>query len=276
MTVQHNPLKQYFRRPSIYIKLPSGGKYYPPGAINETETGELPVYPMTAIDDITSKTPDALYNGSAIVELIKSCVPDIKDPWRISSSDLDAILIAIRISSAGNELEIDTACPSCNEDAKYGVNLTGVLSTLKAGDYNAELKVNDLSIKFRPLTYKEMNEISISQFELQKLFSSLEATDDVVEKNIKTKDILTSITNVAMKVLSTTIEYIRTPNSEVTENEYIYDFLQNCDKNMYEQIKLYHENIKKDTELKPLKITCIHCNHYYEKPFTLNVSDFFA
>ena len=276
MTIQHNPLKQYFRRPSIYIKLPSGGKYYPPGAINETETGELPVYPMTAIDDITSKTPDALFNGSAVVELIKSCMPDIKDPWAINSIDLDAILIAIRSASVGNELDIETICPSCNEEAKYAINLMGVLGTLKAGDYNTELKVNDLSIKFRPLTYKEMNNISISQFELQKLFSSIESTEDQQEKNRKTKDILTNITNVTMKVLSTTIEYIRTPTSEVSENEYIYDFLQNCDKNMYEQIKLHHENIKKNTELKPLHVTCIHCNHNYEKTFTLNISDFFG
>jgi hypothetical protein len=276
MTVQHNPLKQYFRRPAIYVKLPSEGKYYSPGVVNQTETGELPVYPMTAIDDITSKTPDALFNGSAVVELIKSCIPDIRDPWSINSSDLDAILIAIRSASAGAELDIETECPSCNEEAKYGINLMGVLTTLKAGDYDTELKVNDLSIKFRPLTYKEMNQISISQFELQKLFSGIEATENVIERNIKTKDALTSITNVAMQVLSTTIEHIRTPISEVTENEYIYDFLQNCDKNMYEQIKTYHENIKKDTELKPLKVTCIHCNHAYEKAFTLNISDFFG
>ena len=139
MNIQHNPLKQYFRRPSIYIKLPSGGKYYAPGVLNQTETGELPVYPMTAIDDITSKTPDALFNGSAVVELIKSCIPDIKEPWLINSIDLDAILIAIRSASAGNELEIETICPKCSEEAKYGINLVGLLSTLKSGDYNLSL-----------------------------------------------------------------------------------------------------------------------------------------
>ena len=276
MTIQHNPLKQYFRRPAIYIKLPSGGKYYALGVVNQTETGELPVYPMTAIDDITSQTPDALFNGSAIVELIKSCIPDIREPWLINSTDLDAILIAIRSASAGNNLDIDTTCPKCNEEAKYDINLTGLLHTIKAGDYSKELHLGELTIKFRPLTYKEMNDVSMSQFELQKMFSNIEATTDVMEKNIKTKDALTSITAVAMKVLANTIEYIRTPNEMVNENEYIYDFLQNCDKNIYENIKNYHENIKKDAELKPLKVKCIHCEHEYEKPFTLNLSDFFG
>lgn len=276
MTIQHNPLKQYFRRPAIYIKLPSGGKFYAPGVVNQTETGELPVYPMTAIDDITSQTPDALFNGSAVVELIKSCIPDIREPWLINSTDLDAILIAIRSASAGDTLDIETTCPKCNEESKYGINLSGLLATIKAGNYDNELQINELTIKFKPLTYKEMNAVSMNQFELQKMFANIEATTDVMEKNIKTKDALTSITSIAMKVLSSTIEYIRTPDEIVSDNTYIHDFLQNCDKAMYEKIKNYHENIKKEAELKPLKVKCIHCSNEYEKEFTLNVSDFFA
>ena len=50
-----NPLKQYFRRPAIYIKLPSEGKYYPEGTIDLPDNKELPVYPMTAIDEIMTQ-----------------------------------------------------------------------------------------------------------------------------------------------------------------------------------------------------------------------------
>ena len=56
----NNPLETYFRQPSIYIKLPSGGKHYPMGAIEFNENSELAVYPMTAKDEIKMKTPDAL------------------------------------------------------------------------------------------------------------------------------------------------------------------------------------------------------------------------
>ena len=113
MAISNNPLKQYFRRPAIYIRLPSGGKGYAPGVINMPENGEFPVYPMTAIDEITSRTPDALFNGTAIVDLIKSCVPDIIDPWGVHSTDMDSILIGIKSASQGNDLEIDSQCPSC-------------------------------------------------------------------------------------------------------------------------------------------------------------------
>ena len=42
-----NPLQKYFRQPKIYLSLPSKGHWYPEGAIEMTENGELPVYAMT-------------------------------------------------------------------------------------------------------------------------------------------------------------------------------------------------------------------------------------
>ena len=147
-----NPLKQYFRRPEIYIKLPSGGNFYPEGSIDLPENKELPVYPMTAIDEITSKTPDALFNGTAVVDIIKSCLPNIKDPWSVPSIDLDHILIAIRVASNGNLLDIESICPSCNEEASYDINLIGLLSNITVGNYNDLVVLNELSFKFKPFT----------------------------------------------------------------------------------------------------------------------------
>jgi hypothetical protein len=276
MAIQNNPLKQYFRRPAIYIKLPSGGMNYPQGVIDIPETGELPVYPMTAIDEITSKTPDGLFNGSAVAEIISSCIPNIKDPWQLTSVDLDAVLIAIRSAANGSELEIETVCPACTEDAKYGLNLVGLLSSIKSGDYETELAVNDLLIKFRPLTFKEMNVVSVSQFEMQRQFIQLNALEDNDEKNKRSKEVLKAITDTTMQALSKCIVHIKTPTVFVDENEYIFDFIQNCDKTMYEQIRDHNASLKQQSESKPLKVKCIHCDHEYEQPFTMNISDFFV
>jgi hypothetical protein len=83
--MENNPLKQYFRRPAIYIRLPSDGQYYDDTVVNFPPNRELPIYPMTVIDEVTVRTPDALFNGVAVVELIKSCVPNVLDPWKINS-----------------------------------------------------------------------------------------------------------------------------------------------------------------------------------------------
>jgi hypothetical protein len=276
MTIQNNPLKQYFRRPAIYLKLPSGGKMYAPGVINIPESGELAVYPMTAIDEISSKTPDALYNGTAMADIIKSCIPDIKDPWSINSIDLDAILIAIKAAAGGDDMSISSECPSCKEVAEYGVNLVGILSQLKSADYEKELIINELAIKFRPLSYKEMNEAGTSQMEAQRIFMMLSKEENETVRAEKTQEALRFITDVTMKILSNTITHIRTPNAFVEEKEYLLDFLRNCDSETYIAVRDYNASLKAQTEIKPLKIKCIHCQHEYEQQFTLNTSDFFG
>jgi len=274
MALENNPLRQYFRRPAIYLRLPSGGNY-PQGVIRNTETGELPVYPMTAIDEIATKTPDALFNGQAVVDIIKSCVPDIIDPWRISSADLDSILIAIRAASNGNNMEINSLCPKCDEDAKYDVNLAGILANMGRPDYTKELEIGEMALKFRPLTYREMNEVNLSQFDLQRNFIAIEQIEDVEEKTRRSREALAVITKVTMNTIAKTIEYIRTPSAMVTETEFILDFIENCDKTMYELIRDYNADLRSQSESKPMKIKCIHCQHDYEQPFTFNVTDFF-
>ena len=76
---ESNPLSKYFRQSKLYISLPSQGKHYPAGAIDFPESGEVEVYSMTAKDELLFKTPDALLNGQATVDVIQSCIPAIKD-----------------------------------------------------------------------------------------------------------------------------------------------------------------------------------------------------
>jgi hypothetical protein len=277
MAVQNNPLRQFFRRPSVYLKLPSGGKFYPEGAIDMPENGELPVYPMTAIDDITTKTPDALFNGQAIVDIIKSCVPNILNPWSVSSVDLDSILLAIRSASSSDGLDVNSECPACTEGAEYKINLGGILSEIKLPDYITPFQIGELSIKFRPLSYKEMNEVALSQFEMQRQFSNLDSIEDIDERMQKSKIALQVVTEVTMNTIAKTIDSVVTPNgTEVKEIEYILDFLRNCDKNTFESIKDHNTKLREASEMKPLKIKCVHCQHDYQQPFTINISDFFV
>ena len=118
-----NPLAKHFRQPQLYLKLPSQGKWYPQGSIDMPVTGELPVYPMTAKDELILQTPDALLNGQSTVEVIQSCVPSIKDAWKMPSIDLDAVLIAIRQATYGPGMDFFSVCPHCqrkNENTVEG------------------------------------------------------------------------------------------------------------------------------------------------------------
>jgi hypothetical protein len=273
--MNNNPLKQYFRRPAVYVKLPSGGLDYDSDVLDMPESGELPVYPMTAIDEITARTPDALFNGIAVAELLKSCVPNIKDPWRINSTDLDPLLIAIKAASGGETLDVESMCPSCEEASTYQVNLIGILSTLKEGDYQTPLEIGDLKINFKPLTYKQINDAATGQFEVQRMFLTLASIEDDAERNKISHDALERITVLTMELVAHAIKGIATPGTTVVETEFILDFLKHCDRNVYLQIREYNTSLRQSTEVKPLQIECMNCQHEYEQQFTLNPADFF-
>ena len=270
-----NPLKQYFRRPAVYLKLPSGGLGYPEGTIDMPDTGELPVYPMTAIDEITSRTPDALFNGTAVVEVIKSCIPNIKDPWQLSNVDIDPILVAIRAATHGSNMEIETDCPECKETGKYDLNLSGVLADFKPGNYNEPLIIGEISFKFKPLKFSEMNEATLAQFQVQKALQILSKIEDDASRDTKSSELILQINQMTMKLVASTIEYMRVPTATVFENEFIFEFLTQCDKKTYDAVQEHSIALRRSTENKPLKITCVHCGHEYEQPFSVNVTDFF-
>jgi rubredoxin len=272
----NNPLRQYFRRPALYVTLPSRGKFYPEGALETTESGELAVYPMTAIDEITSKTPDALFNGIAISEIIKSCVPAIKDPWKMPSIDLDAVLIAIRAATNGTDLEIDSTCPSCEVESKYGINLIGLLSQMKAGEYDNLLAIGDLKFKFKPLDYTHVNQGNLVQFEMQRDISMLQSMEEGKEKNDKSSEAMIRISKINIKMLADTIEYVLLPTGEqISETEFLVEYLEHCDRNTHEFIRKHVGELREGTTIKPQKIKCINCQHEYDQPLILNVTDFF-
>jgi hypothetical protein len=271
-----NPLKQYFRRPAIHFVLPSKGKFYPEGAIEMPETGELPVYPMTAIDEITSKTPDALYNGTATVDIIKSCVPAIKDPWSIPSIDVDAILIVIRSATHGNDLEITSQCPKCDNASDYIMNLMNVLEAIKSDGFYEDLVLGELKIQFKPLTYRDINRGNVTQFEMQREIAALEKIEDADERAKKSTAMMKKLHDLNMEFLSNSIKAIITPNEEVTDNSFIHEFLSNCDASTHDIIRSKIVELRETSSAKPQKLSCVNCSHEYEQPIALNLSDFFA
>jgi len=275
--MNENPLSGYFRRPAIHMKLPTGGEFYPKDALTMPETNELPVYPMTSIDEITYHTPDALMNGSAIVDVVKSCIPSITNPWEMSADDLSAILIAIKIASTGHSMEIDSTCPECKTVDPYEIDLRVVSDNIKCPDYNKPLKIGDLEIMFKPLTYKDVTANGNLQLEeemMNKIINDSDITEDV--KIQKLSDSFKKISLYTIEALQKNIKCINTPNSSVSEPKFITDFLKNCEKTIYDKIKEEVKGLRDVADLKPISIKCDQCGYEYEQPFTLDMTSFFG
>jgi hypothetical protein len=277
MPETNNPLRRFFRQPAVYIKLPSDGNFYPPGAIDIPVNREFPVYPMTAMDEITYRTSDALFNGTAIVNVIKSCVPNILDPWSIPSIDMDTLLVAIRIASYGHSMEFESLCPYCEHENSFGLDLRTVLDSIGRPEYGNAVEAGDIRIYFKPLTYQQTNANSLEQFSDQKLLETLPNSDVSEEEKIRllTKS-FAKLTDMTIKALSQSISMIQVMDETVVEPDYIEEYVRNCDREVFSKIRDHIVALRGATELKPLDISCQGCQKKYETPFTLDVSNFFV
>jgi hypothetical protein len=275
----NNPLKRFFRQPAIYIKLPSGGQHWAPGSLEMPQNGELAVYPMTAMDEITYRTADALFNGQAVVSVVQSCVPAIKNAWHIPSMDLDTILVGIRIASYGHEMQFDSDCPHCQQENTFGLDLRTIMDGIRAPDYTQTIRAGDLELYFKPLDYEQINRNAMVQFEDQKLLEMLPGSEMAEEEKVqRLTAAFLKLTDMTMSALSQSISMIRADTDMVTDADHIEEFVKNCDRDVFERIRNHIVDIREQSELKPLKIRCQNpeCQKEYQTPFTLDVSNFFA
>ena len=166
-----NPLSMYMRQPKIYIRLPSNGQYWAPGSLEVSETGEYPVYSMTAKDELALKVPDALMNGQAVVDVIQHCVPNVKNAWACPNLDLDILLIAIRLATYGEMM--NTPVTIAELELEYQVDLRIIMDQLQNQiTWNPAVVINDeLTVFVKPLTYKNISHAAIQAFETQKIMN---------------------------------------------------------------------------------------------------------
>jgi hypothetical protein len=272
-----NPLAKYFRQPAIYIKLPSGGKYWPEGSLELPITGEIPVYPMTARDEITLRTPDALLNGAGVTEVMQSCCPNIVNAWHMPSIDVDAVLIAIRIASYGENMEIDANCPHCKEENNYSLNLQPLLSTIAMPDYDSPVSVAGLSVKLKPQEFFSINRKNSAAFEEQRLIDAINNESITEEEKIaRVNTSMNRLLDLSIDTVSNSTESIVVDGTTVTDPAFIKEFYNNADGTVIRTIQKRIAEISDSVAIKPQDTNCKSCEKEFSIPIEFEYSNFFA
>ena len=257
MVENTNPLNKYYRQPAIYISLPSKGRYYTSSVYTATQTGEIPVLPMTAKDEMSFKTPDAMINGQATVDVIRSCCPNILDPWQLTNYDLDTVLLGIRIATYGETMDINATVPIVNEQMGHTVNLPSLLETVK----NVEIKdsfrtKNGFTVHIKPLTYKDITDTQVKTFEQQKIVATVNSSQlSEEEKTQRYADAYRKLTELNFDMLSTSFTKITTPEgTEVTDREQIKEFLNNADSKLVNEMQDEMIRLRSQAQVRPIQL----------------------
>jgi hypothetical protein len=140
-----------------------------------------------------------------------------------------------------------------------------------------------MRVNTRPLTYREFTDASLKTFEEQRIFALV--NDEKISDTEKLERFNTSfqkLTNLTVKSLASSITSISFGDTEVTNQVHIQEFIENADKQFYQDV-LKHIETQRDTfVLEPMKVKSSEediaagAPKEYEVPITFDQSNFFG
>jgi hypothetical protein len=199
------------------------------------------------------------------------------------SIDLDAALIGIRIATYGDKLDLTTKIPGIEEEREFSVDCRSLLNKLVTSDFDDTFKFDNMTVKIRPLNYREFTTSSIKTFEEQRIFALV--NDDKMseeEKLAKFNQSFKKLTELTVDTIGKTIVSITVDDVTVSDRAHIQEFLANSEKGFYSAI-IEHIDAQRDKfTLEPLKVECSDedvergAPERFEVPITFDQSNFFG
>lgn len=255
-----NPLLERARIPGQTFALPSGGVFYTHDEIDPSvRNGEIVVHPMVTVDEMAMKTPDKLLNGTALDEVFRRCMPQVKQPLRLLAKDVDFLLICLRKVTYGDQIQIEYkhTCENAKEHS-YLLPLDPLIaSAKKLNSANAKEEYtltlpNSQVVTLSPPRYGDM-------LEMNKTFANPNVTQDLV----------------AMSVVDLTASLVESVDN-ISDREMIREWAQTITAGYARMIGDHLAKLATWGPNQQVEITCRDCNETVPYVVALNPIDFFS
>lgn len=278
-----NPLKQYFRQPALYLRLPTLGRWYDGSAVRVNEDAEIAIYGLSAVDDIMLNTPDAMLNGKALENVIKNCAPDVLNVKKALVPDLEAVFLGIKMATNGGKYELERKCPKCKHDNNFEVNCSHLLDTMSyVEDGDCVVRFDDiLEIRIRPYTF-EMRQIFMQkQFEEERTLRLIDENNKDMDQFAKAGLLAESVeklSRMTFELVSRSVESVTMLKEDitVTDPSQISEWLVNINK---QQADIVIEAVNKLNEVGPsrkVQAQCSSCKHEWQDTLNFDPVSFFG
>jgi hypothetical protein len=278
MNTEANPLSKYFRKPAIYVQIPTGGRFNP--EIEKTVLDEIAILPMTAIDEISMQNPDELLNGESLVNLIKSCVPSIPNPRNLCNVDVELLYLAIKYATYGKNIEHTHTCSECKEQADYNIDINSILEKFPDIKEIAPIEYEDLKIYVHPPKLESLTRLALIDVEQARILNSIQLTaegkdGDEMEMAKQFAISFRKVSKQNVDLLITAIDRIETPDETVTDYDSITEFMNNIPADVVKKVNdaVFSANPKTD-EISTFEFTCESCGSKEKVNFELNPVNF--
>ena len=277
-TNSSNPLMQYHRPPGVYVILPSNGNFYtiPPKLSN---LNEVLVRPMTARDELLFKSPDILMNGESLIEVMKSCVPDIENPNDIPGPDFNVLMLAIRLVTYGKDLAYSGLCTKCNTSTEFNVDIEFLLDTQITGlEKQYKIVIGDLTVYVKPYDLRCQIQSALANFERSAITNNILANDDTTdaEKQVELGKSLKKITEITYELVLRSIIKVDTPTASIEDKQLVAEWLHDIGRASFGSIS---EKIVEITDVgfnNIIEFDCEKCSSKSSTPIVFDPTLFFA
>ena len=276
MSNNPNPLSGHFRSPKLYVKIPSDGKFYTSDVVDLPDSGELPIFPMTAKDELIMKNPDALLNGEAITQLISSCVPNVKDVKALVSNDVDVLLVAIQGATHGDDIEVTTKCPKCEESVTGIASVEGAIETMAILDEVYTVSTGDLEIEIKPFRYENTIQAGIASFQSSRSLQAIADIPDDMDKLKVFNDNFMKMADMNYTLIVDAVHSIKLGEEVITDRGHIREFLDNCEAKIGNAIEAQVTEINKIGINKTMQFECEKCEDTFDAPISFDPVNFFT
>lgn len=278
-----NPLNKYFRQPSLFMRLPTQGKWYAQKDVELSGEGEIPVFGLTALDEIMLNTPDAMLNGQALENVIKNCSPSIKNVKNLMIPDLDALFLAIKIATSNGKYDFERKCPSCGHDNTFEVNCQHLLDTMTViEDTDAIVNFNEqLIVHVRPYTL-EMRQLFLQrEFEEERTLKAIDESNKDLNEFERAKILGESVerlSKITFTLVAKSIEKIVMVSEKVsvTDPAHINEWLTSINKAQADAVMNAVNNLNSIGVTKSQPAQCESCGHQWTETLNFDPISFFG
>lgn len=278
-----NPLQRYFRQPALFLKLPTGNRWYQQGDLDLTGDEEIAVYGLTALDEVLLNTPDAMLNGTALEKVIRNCAPGILNVKKLMLPDLEALFLGIKIATNEGKYDMDRKCPKCEHENTFEVNCQTILDTMTyVEDSDTMINLNDeLIIHLRPYTFEMRNLFIQKEFEEERTLRAIDdqnqAIDDF-EKSRLLSESVERIASITFRLVAKSISKIVLLRDKVTvtDPDHISEWLVSITKPQADSVIGAVTALNNIGPKKSLPAVCEDCGHSWDEALTFDPINFFG
>ena len=197
----------------------------------------------------------------------------------------DTVLVAIRIATYGETMDISFKIPGTTIDVSHTINLPQVLDSIKQVAMINETKLsNGMTIKVKPLNYRDITKSQLQTFQQQKMYNAvLDSNLSEEEKIKKFNDSFTALTTLSDDILMSNIEHIETPGGErVSDRTQIAQFIKNANAKLMRELGDRLVELRTQGSVKPVRLKSTEeqikagAPVSYEVPITFDNANFFV